>query len=42
MVGVHDCIHDEIKGTLYLVMEFIHGQTLEDYVAKHFPPGSPS
>ena len=32
IVKVYDQIHDEIKGTLYLVMEYVEGETLEDYV----------
>lgn len=32
IVKVHECIHDEQKGRLYIVMEYIHGQTIEDFV----------
>jgi len=34
VVKVFDCIHDEQKRSLYLIMEFIQGQTLEDFVLK--------
>ena len=32
IVKMHDCIHDTTKGTLYLIMDYIEGQTVEDYV----------
>jgi serine/threonine protein kinase len=32
VVKVFDCIHDESKSKLYMVMEFIKGETLEDYI----------
>ena len=32
IVKMYDKIHDDTKGTLYLVMEYVEGQTLEDYV----------
>ena len=35
IVKVYDCIHDEVKGTLYLIMEYIEGSTLEEFVLKH-------
>ena len=31
---MYDCIHDYEKGTLYLIMEFIEGETIEDYVLR--------
>ena len=34
IVKMFDCIHDTEKGTLYLIMEFLEGQTLEDYTLK--------
>jgi serine/threonine protein kinase len=30
-----ECIHDPRRGELYLVMEYIEGITIEDYVKKH-------
>lgn len=36
IVKMQKLIHDTNKGTLYLVMEFVKGQTLEDYVFKEF------
>jgi calcium/calmodulin-dependent protein kinase I len=32
IVKMSRCIHDEHKGSLYLVMEFIEGDTIEDFV----------
>ena len=32
IVKVHECIHDQQRGRLYIVMEYINGQTIEDYV----------
>jgi len=32
LTKMYDCIHDEAKGTLYLIMEFLDGDTIEDYV----------
>jgi len=32
IVKMHDCIHDQVKGTLYLVMDLVEGLTIEDYV----------
>jgi RIO-like serine/threonine protein kinase len=34
IVKVYDCIHDEQKAMLVLIMEYIPGLTLEDYVLK--------
>lgn len=34
IVKVYDCIHDENKHVLYLIMEMIKGETLEDFVLK--------
>jgi serine/threonine protein kinase len=31
---MYDCIHDYDKGTLYLIMEYIEGETLEDYTMR--------
>ena len=31
---MYDCIHDETKGSLYLIMEYLEGDTIEDYVQK--------
>jgi len=35
IVKAYDCIHDESKGTLYIVMEYVEGDTLEDHVLKY-------
>jgi serine/threonine protein kinase len=32
IVKVYDCLHDENKHVLYLIMEMIKGETLEDFV----------
>ena len=32
IVKVFDCIHDEQKGQLIMIMELIPGITLEDYI----------
>ena len=34
VVKVYDCIHDESKHRLYLIMELIKGETLEDFILK--------
>ena len=34
LIKMYDCIHDELKGSLYLIMEFIESDTLEDFVLK--------
>ena len=34
VVKMYEMVHDEKKGQLYLVMEFVEGDTLEDYVGK--------
>ena len=34
IVKMYDCIHDYDKGTLYLIMEFIEGETIEDYALR--------
>ena len=31
---MYDCIHDFDKGTLYLIMEYIEGETIEDYALR--------
>lgn len=31
---MYDCIHDYDKGTLYLIMEYIEGETIEDYALR--------
>ena len=35
IIKMFDCIHDEFRGSLYLIMEYIESDTLEDYVLKH-------
>lgn len=34
IVKMYDCIHDDDKGTLYLVMEYIEGETIEDFALR--------
>jgi len=34
LIKMYDCIHDEAKGSLYLIMEYVEGDTIEDYVQK--------
>ena len=34
LIKMYDSIHDEAHGTLYLIMEYMDGETIEDLVQK--------
>lgn len=34
IIKMYDNMHDQSKGTLYLIMEYFEGDTIEEYVTK--------